>query len=75
MAYAESNPRKVVRCKMEALFSMCDFKFEFLSTKHETNSKFKFSNDQNDGNQNFQMGAGKLELIQVACFRRTLMFR
>jgi hypothetical protein len=45
---------------------MCDFKFEILSTKHETNSKFKFSNDQNDGKQDFQMVAGKPELIQAA---------
>jgi hypothetical protein len=44
---------------------MCDFKFEILRTKHETNSKFKFSNDQNDVNQDFEMGAGQLELSQA----------
>jgi hypothetical protein len=50
---------------MEALFSY--MRLQIRNPKHEARNKFKIQifNDQNNVNQDFEMDAGKLELIQV----------
>jgi hypothetical protein len=51
-----------------------DFKFEILSTKHETNSKFKFFNDQNAINQNFEWVLGTSHTSGSPSFEELLGF-